>query len=203
MSLKHVILAGSIAATVILTGGLTPAFAASSGGGGSSGGSSSGGSSGGGSSGSGGSAGPPIVCREGWVYDKDQKICVQAQSGLLDDGQLYEQGRALALAGYYGNALAAFDAIQNKHDAMVLTMIGYSTRKQGHFEDGIAYYQQALAIDPVNLDTHEYLGEAYASIGRADLAGVQLDKIEAICGGTTCEQFAALTDFMAGKGSWH
>jgi tetratricopeptide (TPR) repeat protein len=185
MSFKHVILAGSIAAAVTLTGGLAPALAASSGGD------------------SGGSSGAPIVCREGWVYDEDKKVCVQAKSELLDDGELYKQGRALALAGYYGNALAAFDAIEDKHDAKVLTMIGYSTRKLGHFEDGIAYYQQALDIDPVNLDTHEYLGEAYVSLGRDDLAGVQLDKIEAICGGTTCEQYADLTDFMAGKGTWN
>jgi tetratricopeptide (TPR) repeat protein len=128
---------------------------------------------------------------------------VRADARLLDDGELYEQGRALALAGYYGNALAAFDAIEDKHDAKVLTMIGYSTRKLGHFEDGIAYYRQALAIDPVNLDTHEYLGEAYVSLGRDDLAGVQLDKIEAICGGTACEQYATLADFMTGDGTWH
>ena len=65
----------------------------------------------------------------------------------LDDKELYTTGHALALAGHYGSALDTLNAIRDKHDAMVLTMIGYSTRKLGHTAEGIAIYQEALAID--------------------------------------------------------
>lgn len=39
---------------------------------------------------------------------------------------------------------------------MVLTYIGYSHRKKGDTDVGIGFYKQALAIDPNNLNTHEY-----------------------------------------------
>ena len=63
------------------------------------------------------------------VWNQAKGICEKASSGLFDDKTLYEQGRALALAGEYGKALALFDVIENKHDAHVLTMIGYATRQ--------------------------------------------------------------------------
>ena len=163
----------SLAAAIVVAGALSlggAAFAASGGGGGSSGGGSSGGTQ-------------PIKC-------------VKNQS--LNDQQLYQQGRALALAGDYQNALDSLNAIGNKNDAMVLTMIGYSTRKMGNYDQGLAYYAQALAIDPNNINTHEYLGEAYAEKGQLDLAKGELVKVAAV-GGTTTEQYQDLAKAIAGK----
>ncbi len=190
----------SFAATIFFAGALSlagaAALAASGGGGGGGGGGSSGGSSGGGSSG-GGSAGPaPIKCNKGWTYDATKGWCVKNQA--LNDQQLYEEGRALALAGYYENALDSLNAIRNKNDAMVLTMIGYSERKSGNYDDGLAYYAKALAIEPMNVNTHEYLGEAYAEKGQLDLAKAELVKVEAVCG-TACEQYQDLAKAIAGK----
>jgi tetratricopeptide (TPR) repeat protein len=157
-------------------------------------------SGGGGGGGGGGSA--EIQCREGWVYDEQQKICVEEQAGLLDDAQLYERGRALALAGDYERALSRLEAIENKHDAMVLTMIGYSKRKLGAVEEGIAYYHQALAIEPDNINTHEYLGEGYLSAGRIDLAEAELDTLQRLCG-VGCEQYQDLARAIAGDPAWN
>jgi tetratricopeptide (TPR) repeat protein len=170
-----------IATGLILAAAVLPAFAASGGGGGSSG------------------ASTPVVCKAGWVYDKQKQICVPVQG--MNDKDLYEQGRALALAGYYENALAALTAIQNQKDAMVLTMIGYSKRKMGAVDEGMAYYHRALAIDPNNVNTREYLGEGYVMIGRLDLAQGELDKIGAICG-QTCEQYEDLAMALAGEPNW-
>jgi tetratricopeptide (TPR) repeat protein len=157
----------------------TPALAVSGGGGGS-----------GGSSGS-----APIVCGEGFVYDEEKKICVPKEA--LNDEQLYEQGNALALAGHYESALDVLGAIRNKNDAMVLTMMGYSKRKLGLIDEGLALYHQALAIEPDNLNTHEYLGEGYVAIGRVDDARIQLAKLESLCG-TDCEQYRELAEAIAG-----
>ena len=194
----------SLAVAVLLAGALSlagsTAFAASGGGGGSSGGGSSGGSSGGGSSSGGsggGSAGPaPIKCNKGWTYDASKGWCVRNTS--LNDKQLYEAGRTLALAGNYENALDSLNAIRDKNDAMVLTMIGYSERKSGNYDTGLAYYAKALAIEPMNVNTHEYLGEAYAEKGQIDLAKAELAKVEAVCG-TTCEQYQDLAKAIAGE----
>ncbi len=153
--------------------------------------------SGGGSSG--GDA--PIVCKTGYVYSKAKQICVKADAGLLDDKDLYEQGHALAKAGHYEAALAALTAIEDQNDSMVLTMIGYSLRKSGQWDDGVAYYHRALAIDPNNVNTHEYLGEAFLSKGRIDLATEQLVRIETIAG-TEFEQYQELAFAIAEGSTW-
>ena len=173
--------AGLVALALSIAGAVGPAFAAS-------GGSSSGGSSG---------ASTPS-CPTGYVYDSNKKACVKASSGLFDDKQLYAQGRALALAGRYAEALDALTAVRNQNDSMVLTMIGYAKRKSGSFDEGMAYYQRALAIDPKNVNTREYLGEAYAEKGRMDLAKAELVKVEALCG-TECEQYQDLAKAIAGQ----
>lgn len=160
------------------------------GGGGSSGGA-------GGSSSGGGSSAP--VCKKGLVWSQTVQRCVKAQSSGLTDKELLDQGRAMALAGQYQDALIVLDAIQNKQDAMVLTYIGYSHRKMGDTDVGIGYYMQALAIDPNSLNTHEYLGEGYASAGKLELAKAELATVEKLCGNRECEQYNDLAAAVAGK----
>lgn len=167
-----------------------PALAASSGGGGGGGGGSSGGNS------------STPTCKAGMVWNKAKGICEKASSGLFDDKTLYEQGRALALAGDYADALVLFAAIQDQEDSDVLTMIGYATRKSGSVEEGIGYYHRALALNPSNVNTREYLGEGYVAMGRLDLAQAELDKIGAICG-EHCDQYLDLAAAMAGDEDWH
>jgi tetratricopeptide (TPR) repeat protein len=143
-----------------------------------------------------------VECAAGTKYDDARKLCVTTNASLLDDRGLYEQGRTLALAGYYQDALDALGAIHNKNDAMVLTMIGYSKRKLGFTDEGIAIYHQALAIDPNNVNTHEYLGEGYLAAGRVDLAELELNTLQKLCG-TSCEQYTDLQKALIGDGVWH
>jgi tetratricopeptide (TPR) repeat protein len=148
---------------------------------------------GGGGSGSGGSnAGNS--CNKGYTWDNQKKMCVQAS--LLDDKRLNEQGRLLALAGSYDSALDTLSYVR-KPNSTTLTYLGYANRKLGHVDEGIAYYHQALAIDPTNLNTREYLGEGYVSAGRTDLAVSELNKLEALCG-TECDQYEQLELAIAG-----
>ena len=212
-------LSQAMAAAIIVMGcGVGGALAFSPSGGADGGGSSSGSSSGGGGgddrgddgrSSSGGAVDPirvspdgRTVCREGWFYNLDLKICQWLGNVTLNDGELYEQGRALALAGHYAQALDLFDAIVDKDDAMVLTMIGYATRKLGNLAEGIAIYRQALALEPNNLNTHEYLGEGYLDAGRIDLAEAELDTLEQLCG-VDCPQYRALAGVIAGDALWN
>ena len=142
-----------------------------------------------------------IPCADGTVYDADTKTCVARSSELLDDADLYVTGRELALAGRYEDALDILDAVADK-DAMTLTMIGYATRKLGRTEEGIAIYHQALALDPDNLNTHEYLGEGYLAAGRIDLAELQLDVLQRLCG-VDCEQYRDLNKAILGEPVWN
>ena len=143
--------------------------------------------SGGGGGSSGGSGSTP-TCKHG------KGPC---KSGSLEDQHRYEQGRALALAGHYDEALTALNAVKAP-DSMTFTMIGYATRKLGKYDEGLAFYQKALALDPSNVNTHEYLGEAYAEKGKLDLAKAELIKVADVCG-TTCEQYQDLSKAIAGK----
>ena len=58
---------------------------------------------------------PPVDCvkqkGKGWTYSEQEKKCVKTSS--LDDGALYKQGRALALASHYDSALDSLTAIRN------------------------------------------------------------------------------------------
>jgi tetratricopeptide (TPR) repeat protein len=149
--------------------------------------------SGGGSS-SGGTTTPQ--CKTGYVWNANKAKCEKKTSSTMDDKTLYTQGRDLALAGRYPEALTALGAVRNQ-DSMVLTMIGYSQRKLGNYDEGLAYYAKALVLDPNNVNTHEYLGEAYAEKGKLDLAKGELIKVEAVCG-VTCEQYQDLAKAIAG-----
>jgi tetratricopeptide (TPR) repeat protein len=149
------------------------------------------------SDGSGGNGASTPSCPKGEIYNSHAGKCQKSSSG-LDDKELYSQGRDLALAGRYDEALTALKAVTNQNDAMLLTMLGYTERKLGNYDDGLAFYQRALAIQPDNVNTHEYLGEAYVEKGKLDLAKAELAKISAVCG-STCEAYQALSDAIAGK----
>ena len=143
----------------------------------------------------GGGEAPP-KCKAGYSYDKTKKECVKKNA--LNDSDLYENGRALAKAGRYVEAIDALTAVRNQKDPMVLTMLGYSHRKMGDVDAGIALYHQALAIDPNSINTREYLGEGYVAMGRIDLAVGELNKLEKLCG-VDCEQYVELSSVIAGR----
>jgi tetratricopeptide (TPR) repeat protein len=154
------------------------------------------GASGGGGSGSGGSE-PVHTCpKKGEVW-KDGK-CVKKTSAIPDQ-DLYAQGRQLALDGHYAEALDLLGSVTNQRDPMVLTMIGYAKRKQGDMDGGFAAYRQALAIDPANLNTHEYMGEAYVTIGKVEEAKLELATLQKLCGGAGCEQYDDLAKVLRGE----
>jgi tetratricopeptide (TPR) repeat protein len=171
----------SLVTTMFLAGALslagTAAFAASSGG-------------------SSDSGATTPQCKVGYVWNAKKGECEKKTSSTMDDQTLYAEGRDLALAGRYDEALTALGAIHDP-DSMALTMIGYAQRKLGNYDDGLAFYAKALALDPNNVNTHEYLGEAYAEKGKLDLAKAELTKVEAVCG-TTCEQYQDLAKAIAG-----
>ncbi len=138
-----------------------------------------------------------LICKKRWVVKtvkrngKFRKACVRLVAGLLDDQDLYEQGRDLAKDGRYEEALVVLAAIVNQNDPKVLNYTGYSHRKSGRLETGVAFYQRALAINPDFILAREYLGEGYVAAGRIDLAMVQLGEIKNRCG-VNCAEYELL-----------
>ena len=133
------------------------------------------------------------TCPQGQVYDQQKKMCVNAQSGVIDDKSLADYAYALARGGRYQEALATLDLMQDPNTAEALNYRGYATRKLGHVDEGIAFYKQAVALDPNYTLVREYLGEAYVTQGKLDLAKAELAEIEKRCG-TTCEPYEDLAE---------
>jgi hypothetical protein len=147
-----------------------PAFSAGDGGGG-----------GGGGDGS-------TVCAKGKVYDGNK--CVPQQSG-IDDDILYENGRDLALAGRYDEAITVLSLAADKTDPRILNYLGYAHRKSGRILVGLGYYQEALRNDPDYTLVREYLGEAHLQLGDVEAAREQLVEIEKRCG-RGCPEYVEL-----------
>jgi tetratricopeptide (TPR) repeat protein len=167
--------AGVIFLSVGTTVGLTPAFAA------------------GGGAGGGGGGGASTTCPTGQVYSPQKKRCVRQKSEVVPDDALTDYAFALAKEKRYDEALEILDQVQNPNTPKALNYRGYITRKLGRTEEGIGYYLKSVALDPHYVQVREYLGEAYVTQGKLDLAKEQLNVIGTLCG-TVCEEYLDLSD---------
>jgi tetratricopeptide (TPR) repeat protein len=145
----------------------------------------------GGSSGS--SSGGSSKCSQFASGSSQWKKCMAGGRSIMNDEELYSAGYILAKAGDYQDALDLLGAVKNQNDVRVLTMTGYSTRKLGKIDEGMAYYMKALSIDPNSVNTREYLGEAYLQKKDLPDAKGQLVEIKNRCG-TSCEAYTVLDD---------
>ena len=110
----------------------------------------------------------------------------------MDDEAIYYY--AVSMAKDEGNFQGALDLLKtakNQNDPRILTYIGYTMRKLGDVDGGMAFYAKALAIDPNSTNTREYLGEAYLQKGDLANAKDQLAEIQSRCG-NTCENYSEL-----------
>jgi tetratricopeptide (TPR) repeat protein len=140
----------------------------------------------------------PRECPKGQTWSGRLQKCISSDAGDLTDEERTRLGRALARDGQYVEAIGVLESVKRPNDAVALTYLGYSHRKLGRIALGISYYHKALAIDPDNVNTREYLGEGYLSAGRPDLARAQLAAIEQRCG-TGCEAYRELRSALDGN----
>jgi len=116
-------------------------------------------------------------CKDGKVWDKDKKECVAPDQSGFNDTKLYENARELAYAGQYDNAIKVLKVAKNQNDPRILNYMGFSNRKAGRMELGMAYYKKALAIDANYLLARSYMGQALMQQGDIDGARTQLVEI--------------------------
>lgn len=105
--------------------------------------------------------------------------------------ELLTLGYTLAISGRYEQALSFLRRAEESNDPRVLTYIGFSERKLGRLDRAMAYYARAIKLDPRNVATLSYMGEAHLQRGELAAANVKLGNIESLCG-TKCEPFKAL-----------
>ena len=83
----------------------------------------------------------------------------------------------------FGEAFAALERTQaavGPH-ADVLNYMGFVSRKLGRFDAALAYYHEALTLDPGHLGATEYLGELYIQMGDVGRARTQLARLDDLC----------------------
>lgn len=151
-------------------------------------------------------------CPKGQVFDPEaprlfgKGKCVDAadlgkSSKDKSDKQslIYENGKALARAGRFEEAIAVLEMAPDRHDPRVLNYLGYSNRKLGRVDEALAYYRAAVDQDPDFSLVREYLGEAYIQLGQLEKAREQLSEIERICGSRSCSEYGQLAELIVGS----
>lgn len=95
----------------------------------------------------------------------------------------------------------AFAALERAQAAVgphadVLNYMGFVSRKMGRFDAALAYYDEALQIDPNHLGATEYLGELYIQMGDMNRARSQLARLDNLCA-YSCAQREELARWLA------
>ncbi len=134
-----------------------------------------------------------VACQRGLIWSQKTRRCVQVRSEILTDEALTDYAYALAKAERYDEALDMLDQVRNPETPKTLNYRGYVTRKLGRLDEGIGYYLRSVSLDPHYAQVREYLGEAYVTKGKLDLAREQLGVIRGICG-TDCEEYRDLAE---------
>jgi len=114
-----------------------------------------------------------------------------------------EPARALIKAKKYDAALAQLKVLVVKYPtADAYTLLGHALWKTGDRQQGMAYYNKALALNPLHRGALEYQGELYVALGQADKAKENLVKLKGVCP-FGCEEASDLSEAIehAPKGS--
>lgn len=85
------------------------------------------------------------------------------------------------------------------------SLLGFAHRKLGDYEQALAHYHRALALNPHHRQAMEYLGEAYVELGRLDQARELLERLAVACERVLganwrgeCEEWADLGEALEG-----
>ncbi|MBS1303990.1 tetratricopeptide repeat protein [Loktanella sp. SALINAS62] len=117
-------------------------------------------------------------CPQGQIFDLATQTCMAPEDSTNDDSAMMDAVRELAYFGRYTDAAAILRMMPDQQDDLVLTYKGFVTRKMGDMDAGMAFYADALAINPANLLARSYMGQAHVELGEIELASVQLSEIQ-------------------------
>lgn len=70
---------------------------------------------------------------------------------------------------------------RNDKNADAYNLLGYATRKGGNVQAAFKHYERALALDPKHRGAHEYVGEAYLTVGNVAKAEEHLARLDKLC----------------------
>jgi tetratricopeptide (TPR) repeat protein len=112
----------------------------------------------------------------------------------------FQNARALILSGKYEAGITAMKSLGYDDHPDVASSIGFAYAKLGNLAEARNWYSKALAADPNHLSTWNYSGALYVAQGDIAKARGDLERIKALCGGTTCREYQELDALIAAKG---
>jgi len=120
----------------------------------------------------------------------------------------YTSAKRLIKHQEYASAIPHLEAALRQHprDADVMNYLGYTHRMVGvteqadardkDFQTSLAFYQAALAIDPLHKGVHEYLGELFLQMNNLNAAHHEMNELVILCP-EGCDERDALAKVLA------
>lgn len=95
----------------------------------------------------------------------------------------YELGVKAVKAKDWSRARALLQKVvqAEPRNADAWNYLGYSYRHLKQFDQSLAAYQKALAVNPDHRGANEYVGELYLQMGDPEKARERLEKLRALC----------------------
>ncbi len=129
----------------------------------------------------------------GYAAANDEPSYKPPAAAMGDSAGLAKARDAIAAKDYPGAIKILYDLSQsNAQDANVENLLGFSYRMLGQYQQAFAYYDRALAIDPMHKGALEYEGEAYLETHQLPKAETNLATLKRACAGGGCPEVAQL-----------
>jgi tetratricopeptide (TPR) repeat protein len=135
---------------------------------------------------------------------KDNNAVEQQEQQLVQEKFLreYRAARQLILGGNYEAGIAAMHVLGHDEHPDVANYIGYANRKLGNYDQSKIWYETALKADPNHVRTWSYYGMWQMEQGNRLKALEDLQKVQLICGNTTCEEYRQLKAVIDGNATY-
>ena len=126
-------------------------------------------------------------------YFNDAKKLVK-RAGKLEKKEKIDKAKKL-----YSQAFEKLEKAysSDKSNPDILNYMGYTSRKNGNFEQAEKFYLKGLNIKPDHNGINEYLGELYVQTNRIDKANERLEVLK----NCNCEEFKELELIIKTRGT--
>tara|TARA_X000000368_G_scaffold403787_1_gene379118 strand:- start:1315 stop:1800 length:486 start_codon:yes stop_codon:yes gene_type:complete len=126
-------------------------------------------------------------------YFNDAKKLVK-KAGKLEKKEKIDKAKKLYLEAFK-KLEKAYSSDKTNPD--ILNYLGYTSRKNGNFEQAEKFYLKGLSIKPDHNGINEYLGELYVQTNRIDKAKERLEVLK----NCNCEEFQELELIIKTRGT--
>jgi hypothetical protein len=113
----------------------------------------------------------------------------------------FAAARALILSGKYQEAIDVLRALRDDTNPDVAASVGYANSKLGRPDEAKLWIDRALTMNPDHLWAVAYSGILRVQQGDVTSAHRDLERVAALCGGTTCVAYRELAAAIASQPS--